>query len=140
MAMQAEMWRLQYHVEILQHETGDSLLQAARDSAERHMLHGWKGFAQWSEQVRAKALQSEFDMDWKVGDTLPIQGYDRTVSRVPVSIKVLPFGHGFEATLKFVVGIVNDSTLAWKLSEVYFEGKGEELSDTRFTFEGWLLE
>lgn len=139
MAIQSEMWRLEEEVRILQEQSTDSILEQSRDSATARMLHGWHDFAIWTEKVRTTAEVSEVDMDWKVGDLMPLPGYGIPVEQIPLTIKVLPWSRSFEHTMRYVEKIVRDSTLAWRLEEVWMQGAEEGVVDTRFALRGWML-
>lgn len=139
MAIQAEMWRLEEDVRSLETQCNDSILQISRDSATARMLQGWHDFAKWTERARALANSKEVDMDWKVEDLVPLPGYGIPVHQIPVTIKVLPWSRSFEHLLRYVEALARDTTVAWRLEEVWVQGAEDGITDTRFAFRGWML-
>lgn len=140
MALQAEMWKLDEDVRLLELDCSDSILLRSRDSATSKMLKDWHDFAIWSEKARNLAIRKEVDMDWKVGDLKSIPGYGMSVSSIPVSIKVLPWSRSFEETISYVQNLSKNSKVAWRLEEVWIQGTGEGVVDSRILLQGWILQ
>jgi hypothetical protein len=138
MQEQAQMWKLQDEILRLEVLTTDSILQASRDSVGRRMLQGWPEFAQWSERSLRLASRAEIDMDWSVGDLVPLANLDIKASRFPVTMKIVPWSRSFEEVMSYMQKIATDSSVAWSLSEVIVEGSSEGVSNAQLVFNGWI--